>query len=338
MPIDPSRAQRAVLESRGGELYREIVAAGSLASSDPRLQAGHPDRAALDVLIDLGLLVLDAEEGAYLPLEPTSAQARVVAPLGRQAVQLLRESTAWIEAFAGLGQAFRRVTPTEGPIVHLRGAEAVGRYLTAIVHEATTDVLSAHPSGPGAELLASEAGGREVLALHRGVSVRTMYQHSARRNPATRAHVDQLVASGGQVRTLNEVFNPFVAVDRRVVVLPDPTTEASALAVHEPGLVAHLVGGFDQCWERAGDFNERAGLPARPVTDDVHQLTLRMLVEGHSDHASAKRLGVSTRTYAGYVATLKDNYRVQTRFQLGYALGRGQSGPQRVAPGAASEG
>ena len=46
-------------------------------------------------------------------------------------------------------------------------------------------------------------------------------------------------------------------------------------------------------------------------------MTVRMLIEGHSDPASAKRLGVSTRTYAGYIAALKDEYGVETRFQLG---------------------
>ncbi len=50
-------------------------------------------------------------------------------------------------------------------------------------------------------------------------------------------------------------------------------------------------------------------------------MTIRLLVEGHSDPASAKRLGVSTRTYAGYIAALKDEYGVQTRFQLGHAMG-----------------
>jgi hypothetical protein len=56
-----------------------------------------------------------------------------------------------------------------------------------------------------------------------------------------------------------------------------------------------------------------------------------MLVEGHSDPASAKRLGVSTRTYAGYIAALKDEYGVQTRFQLGHAMGA-QSGPRTELP------
>ncbi|MEZ5094672.1 MAG: helix-turn-helix domain-containing protein [Nocardioides sp.] len=56
-------------------------------------------------------------------------------------------------------------------------------------------------------------------------------------------------------------------------------------------------------------------------------MTIRMLIEGHSDPTSAKRLGVSPRTYAGYVADLKEEYEVQTRFQLGYAMGlKGISG------------
>ena len=50
-----------------------------------------------------------------------------------------------------------------------------------------------------------------------------------------------------------------------------------------------------------------------------------MLIEGHPDPASAKRMGVSTRTYAGYIAALKAEFGVQTRFQLGYALGQDQS-------------
>ena len=57
--------------------------------------------------------------------------------------------------------------------------------------------------------------------------------------------------------------------------------------------------------------------------------TIRMLIEGHSDPVSAKRLGVSPRTYAGYVADLKAEYEAETRFQLGYTMGmRGISGTE----------
>ena len=51
-------------------------------------------------------------------------------------------------------------------------------------------------------------------------------------------------------------------------------------------------------------------------------MTIRMLIEGHADPASAKRLGVSPRTYAGYISDLKAEYEAETRFQLGYTMGR----------------
>ncbi len=51
-------------------------------------------------------------------------------------------------------------------------------------------------------------------------------------------------------------------------------------------------------------------------------MTLRMLAEGRSDAASAKRMGVSTRTFATYISMLKEEMGVETRYQLGYALGR----------------
>ena len=51
-------------------------------------------------------------------------------------------------------------------------------------------------------------------------------------------------------------------------------------------------------------------------------MTIRMLIKGYADPASAKRLGVSPRTYAGYVADLKAEYEAETRFQLGYTMGR----------------
>ena len=94
-----------------------------------------------------------------------------------------------------------------------------------------------------------------------------------------------------------------------------------AIAVHDASLIAYLVDIFERSWERAQPFTSRGNQVERNIAADVRAMTIRMLVEGHSDPASAKRLGVSTRTYAGYIAELKDEFGVQTRFQLGYAMG-----------------
>jgi DNA-binding NarL/FixJ family response regulator len=58
------------------------------------------------------------------------------------------------------------------------------------------------------------------------------------------------------------------------------------------------------------------------IAREQRAMTIRMLIEGHSDPVSAKRLGVCARTFAGYVADLKSEYDADTRFQLGYTMGQ----------------
>jgi hypothetical protein len=150
--------------------------------------------------------------------------------------------------------------------------------------------------------------------------MRTLYQHSARHSPATREYVADIVARGADVRTLDEFFRRLIVVDRQVAVVPASDNHHVAIAIHDKSLIAYLVDIFDRAWERAQPFNLSGNQAERNIAADVRAMTIRLLVEGHSDPASAKRLGVSTRTYAGYIAALKDEYGVQTRFQLGYAM------------------
>ncbi len=163
---------------------------------------------------------------------------------------------------------------------------------------------------------------RDTRIVQRGLSMRTLYQHSARRSVAIKEYVDRMAPYGAQVRTLEEFFNRMIVVDRAVAVVPGAEGNQVAIAIHEPALVAYLADVFERYWERARPFDDRAESTTRNIAEDVRNMTVRMLVEGHSDPASAKRVGVSTRTYAGYIAALKDEYGVQTRFQLGYAMGQ----------------
>jgi DNA-binding NarL/FixJ family response regulator len=132
--------------------------------------------------------------------------------------------------------------------------------------------------------------------------------------------VNLMIAHGAQVRTLDEFFHRLIVVDRRLAIVPGEAPDV-AVAVHDKNLVSYLADIFDRSWERAHEYNERGASSDSDIAAEVRQLTVRMLTEGHSDPASAKRVGVSTRTYASYVAALKEEYGVETRFQLGYAMG-----------------
>ena len=166
--------------------------------------------------------------------------------------------------------------------------------------------------------------------------MRTLYQHSARRSAVTHKYVAAVTARGAEVRTLDEFFNRLIVVDRRIAIIPARPGSRSPLAIREPSLVAYLVDIFERTWERARPFTNRETSMMRDIAAEQRAMTIRMLIEGHADPVSAKRLGVSPRTYAGYVADLKAEYEAETRFQLGYVMGQqGVSGNER--PGQPAE-
>jgi hypothetical protein len=324
MSAEFDASHRELLQNDAGDLFQKIVVEGSIAPDDKRIAPGAADHESFAFLLDLGLIALDPTADRYLPVDPAIVQSRVVAPMGQRAAELLAESTGWATTFAELGLAFRRTAPSDLPIVELRGLPNINRFLTAAVGDAEQELLTAQPDGARSPEILDSALERDARALARGVRMRTLYQHSARRSLATREYVDAVSSLGAEVRTLDEFFQRLIVIDRRLAIVPGLAGSDVAVVIHDAGLVAYLADIFERFWERAHVFTDRESTTQREIADDVHKMTIRMLVEGHSDNASAKRVGVSTRTYAGYISSLKAEYGVETRFQLGYAIARAE--------------
>ncbi|MET3961765.1 sugar-specific transcriptional regulator TrmB [Marmoricola sp. OAE513] len=314
--------QRELLQNDAGDLYQKIVLKGSIAHDDEHIVPGGVDHASFAFLLDLGLVAIDPATDTYLPVDPAIVQSRVVAPMGQRAAELLAESTGWATTFAELGLAFRRTAPSDLPIVEIRGLPNINRFIVAALGDAESELLTAQPDGARSAAVLDVALERDKRTLGRGVKMRTLYQHSARRSIATREYVEEVTKLGAEVRTLDEFFNRMIVVDRRLAMIPGMDGSDVAIVIHDPNLVNYLADIFERSWERAHVFTDRESTTEREIAEDVHNMTIRMLVEGHSDNASSKRVGVSTRTYAGYVASLKAEYNVETRFQLGYAIGQ----------------
>ena len=324
--------ERALFESASARLFESIVALGGLPTSDPRIAADAAERPAFDLLVDLGLVLLDKESDTWVPEDPSSIQSRVVSPLSQEGARLLEESSQWARAFGGLTQTWRRspMSAVRGPFTHIHD-EAIGPFLTGLVSECEEELLTAQPqTGRDAQSLAAAAL-RDTQMLERGTKMRTLYQHSARRSSITHKYVAAVTARGAEVRTLDEFFNRMMVFDRRVAVIPGRDDLRVAIAIREPSVVAYLVDIFERAWERARPYTNRDTSMLKGVAAEQRAMTIRMLIEGHSDPVSAKRLGVSPRTYAGYVADLKGEYESDTRFQLGYMMGRqGVSGAEEI--------
>lgn len=321
---------RELFEEEATGLYEQILSDGGMPADDARLAAGKPLRRAFDLLVELGLLQLDRTRTTWRPVEPSNAQSRVVTPLGTEGARLIEESARWAQAFAGLNQSWRRspAASGSGPFLYLHG-EAINPYLTTLVTEAQEELLTAQPQATRSAKTVADAAARDVAALQRGLSMRTIYQHSARRHPATHKYVAHVTQHGAEVRTLDEFFNRMIVVDRRVALIPAADSLATAVVVREPAIVAYLVDVFERAFARGRPFASGEQRVMKEIATEQRAMTIRMLIEGHADAVSAKRLGVSPRTYAGYVAELKDEYDAETRFQLGYIMGqRGIAGQE----------
>jgi len=329
---------RSLFESVATPLYEDVVVAGGIDADDPRVVDGGPERHAFDLLVELGLLTADRGSARYLPVDPVTVQSRIVSPLGNEGSRLLLESSRWAQAFTPVAQAFRRApASSESSIMilhddpHGTGRSRIDSYIAGLVADCEDEVLTAQPqAGRDAETLAAAAV-RDKAMLERGTRMRTLYQHSARRSAITTDYVAAVTERGAEVRTLDEFFNRMIVFDHRIAVIPGKEQDLdTAVVIREPSVVDYLVDVFERAWERGRPFTSRDSGMLRDIAAEQRAMTIRMLIEGHADPVSAKRLGVSPRTYAGYVAELKQEYEAETRFQLGYVMGsQGVSGRER---------
>lgn len=317
--------ERALFEDDATKLYEEIAQSGGILASDHRIaEDGGEMRPAFDLLVEMGLIVFDTDADTWTPEDPSSVQSRIVTPLSREAAALLSESSQWASAFSNLTQSWRRSpnSTLRGPFTYLR-RDAIEPFLVNLVSECEEEMLTAQPQTARGDARAlARAALRDIVLLERGAKMHTLYQHSARRSSSTHKYVAAVTARGAEVRTLDEFFNRMIIVDRRVAVIPNHEDLSVAVAIRESSVIAYLVDVFERSWERARPFTNKETSLMKDIASEQRAMTMRMLIEGHSDPVSAKRLGVSPRTYAGYVADLKTEYEAETRFQLGYTMGR----------------
>ena len=320
MPL--GQQERIVFEAQSTPLYEEIVATGGVDATDRRIAADGELHAAFALLVDLGLVARSEDGLTWRAVDPAAVQAQVVAPLGQQGAELIAESAHWAQAFSTLSHAWRRSpSAVGGPFTEIRGA-TIRTFLDSMVADAREELLTAQPQDRRGVKQLDEARVRTIAALDRGVRMRTLYQHAARRGTATRKYVAAVTAAGAEVRTLDEFFNRLIVVDRRMAIIPSHEGLTAAMVISEPSTVGYLVDMFERHWERARPFTSSETSLMRDIAAEQRAMTIRMLLEGRADPAGAKRLGVSPRTYAGYVADLKNEFEVETRFQLGYAMGK----------------
>ncbi|WP_372350508.1 helix-turn-helix transcriptional regulator [Streptomyces sp. KL116D] len=204
----------------------------------------------------------------------------------------------------------------------LEGLDKVREAIEKAMAEATTELLTVQPGGNRPPEALVESLARDQALLARGGRIRTLYQHTSRHSLPVLAYFETL-AGDAQARSLNEVTERLVVIDRRVAFVPASSDRSHALEIRNQPLVGFLTTVFDRLWDLATPlYPETAPQPSLGGLTVRQQAIANLLVTGLTDMAIAERLGMNIRTVRVHIAKLAAALGSESRAQLGYLIGR----------------
>ncbi|MCX5407728.1 helix-turn-helix transcriptional regulator [Streptomyces sp. NBC_00335] len=282
-------------------------------------------RDGLDRLLDLGLLQ-PSREGSGL-LRAVSPEVGLQVIVRRQEADLLKRQQELLQSKEAMARTvaeyatLRPNTSVDGT-ERLVGLDAIQSRLEDLGRSLTGECLSIMPGGAQSQSSMDASRPLDSDAMSRGIKLLSVYQDSARNDPATLAYARWMSENGGEVRSSPMLPPRLVIIDRRTAIVPiDPAnTRLGALCTSAPGVVASLTALFEQTWEAAVPLG--ADRPHRaPDGNDGLTLTerelLKLLASGLTDEAAGKRLNVSLRTVRRQMAALMERLNATSRFEAG---------------------
>ncbi|SDO33442.1 helix-turn-helix transcriptional regulator [Actinacidiphila guanduensis] len=302
---------RALLERR-----EEGVAqlSGRLGLTEPQV------RGALDRLSELSLV-----RGSYEApgrLYAVSPEVGLEVLLARQQAELAAQQQRIDASRAAAAQLIAEhaaVRPAEGPgVEQLAGLDAIRDRLVRLTRQVRQEVMTFAPDGEHtAESIAAARPLNEEL-LGRGVRIRSVHLDSVRNSPHTQEYLEWLAERGGRVRTVATLPLRMIIIDRTHAVIPadSENSAAGAVVLSGQGTLVALCALFETVWQaarRIGD-SERRG-PGELT--DTEEAAVKLLAEGYTDEAIAKRLGVSPRTARRVAGGLMHRLDARSRFEAG---------------------
>lgn len=297
----------------GARLYASALSAGRVTRIEVE---------SAPCLAELGLLHPDPDDANWLrPVPPSIALAQRLHPLEREIQDRRRMSVQLTDSFEPFMAISAQTPPSTHAITVLEGFDRINAALNLATAECSTEMLTVQPGGGRSEHVLSQALERDRPLIDRGVSIRTLYQHTVRYSQGTLAYVDRISGGKAEIRTLEELIERLIIFDRTVAFIPARDDRRVALELRHPGLVEYLIKVFEQLWRRATPLLDE--IPYNPTPDGVsgvQRSIAQLLVEGHVDEAIARRLGMNVRTCRAHVAKLSASLGSSSRAQLGYLI------------------
>ncbi|MCK1798971.1 helix-turn-helix transcriptional regulator [Streptomyces sp. XM4193] len=250
---------------------------------------------------------------------PETALARRAAPHEARIRRHQDQLALYEEELAGFWPSYEEHRPPDARAFEvINSLEEVRASLNRASDECRTEMISSQPGGgyrvPEAM---EEAIARDSRLLERGVSIRTLYHHTARFNAPSQAYVAAASALGGQYRTAHALFGRLIVFDRTSAYIPLQDESWGAVVIREPDTVGYLCDVFEQTWDTATPFADAASEGLEQVSRQVDETILRLLATGLKDETVARRLGMSLRTVRRHIAEIMEELNATSRFQAG---------------------
>ncbi|GGK23097.1 hypothetical protein GCM10011583_63760 [Streptomyces camponoticapitis] len=287
------------------------------------LRRGRITRAALapaPCLLDMALLYPDPLDAAWMsPVLPSAALAHLLQPITREIHERVQLTTSLVNSLAPLSAVV-----AEDPslsITMLDGHVLIDAKVGEAARAATKEILTVQPGFSRERKLMMAGLARSLAAIERGAHLRHLYQHPARYSPHIKEYLDQVPADRLEVRTVEQTVERLIIVDRAVAFIPASANRHTALEIRHPALITYLVGVYEVLWGQATPMTERPPTisPDAPVTPVQHSIA-RLLAEGTTDEAVARKMGISVRTCRSHIAKLMQALNASSRTHLGALL------------------
>lgn len=308
------------LDDSSESVYKALLGGPGTGIGGLRERTGLPEnqiRAALGNLTALNLVHASSDSsGRWEAADPELGLGWIIR---RQEAELARQQhniAAAKAAAAAAAVTYALAYPGAARLERLAGAGLVLARADTLARSTQTElqvtISAAYAAGgwqPGSLL------GRGGLAA--GIKLSLLHHDSARDDPAALVQMTRLEGLGAHVRT-GPYLPPLLMIsDQRAALIPLDIAHpgAGAVFIREVAIAAALAAVFADIWGKATPWARAAG-PADVTTGE--RVLLRLLAEGLTDEAAARRLGVSLRTIRRQTAALMDKLGASSRFQAGY--------------------
>ncbi|KQV19763.1 MULTISPECIES: helix-turn-helix domain-containing protein [unclassified Kitasatospora] len=318
-PSPPTGASRALSAAAKALYLSALEANGRLvgAAADPTRDD------ALNELIGIGLLVPDTDDQKSLvAVDPAQLSASLSSTWQRQALDLLARAISLPNDLHDLAEEFHTPMQTGGTIEYVRGKALINQRLQQAMGAGLEEGLAMQPGGPRPPEVLAASITRDLETLRSGAAMRTIYHASTRYHQPTRDYVATLAEAGWQFRTLDEPYTRLLVIDRRLAVIPVADDMSLAAFVSDQAVINYLAEEvFERNWSRALGFDGDRTVPQQ-VVSRLRRTIIDLLLDGTNHRVIARRLGISERTLARHIAEMREDYNVDSLFQLGYVLAR----------------